>query len=158
MPTISRKFEFDAGHRVLGHESKCANLHGHRYVAEVCVTAPELDKLGRVIDFGVLKGVVGEWIDRNWDHNFLLHKDDPLNKAICQLNKLDSIQHEAVDWSELVFGPKLPFIMPEGNPTAENIAAELAGISATLLLPFDITVVGVMIHETPNCSAHWPDK
>ena len=55
MIEITRRLEFDAGHRVLGHEGKCKNLHGHRYSAEITVTAPDLDGLGRVIDFGVIK-------------------------------------------------------------------------------------------------------
>ena len=55
MPTITKKLEFDYGHRVLGHEGKCRHLHGHRGVAEVTVYAPSLDNLGRVVDFGAIK-------------------------------------------------------------------------------------------------------
>ena len=75
---ITRKIEFDAGHRVYGHEGKCAHLHGHRYVAEITVQAEELDGIGRVIDFGAVKKVMKEWIDMCWDHNTLLNADDPL--------------------------------------------------------------------------------
>ena len=50
-----RKIHFSAGHRVYGHESKCSNLHGHNYVLWVHAGAKELDELGRVIDFSVLK-------------------------------------------------------------------------------------------------------
>lgn len=60
---IMRKFEFDYAHRVLGHESKCKHLHGHRGVAEVIVSSPGLDSLGRIIDFGIVKQRVGKWID-----------------------------------------------------------------------------------------------
>ena len=31
MLTITRKLEFDAGHRIPDHNSQCRNLHGHRY-------------------------------------------------------------------------------------------------------------------------------
>lgn len=52
MITVTRVLEFDAGHRVVNHESKCATLHGHRYKVEIVAAAPGLDSLGRVIDFG----------------------------------------------------------------------------------------------------------
>ena len=61
--TCTRKLEFDAAHRVMEHESKCRHLHGHRYVAEVTVATSELDGLGRVLDFGLLKTELGGWID-----------------------------------------------------------------------------------------------
>jgi 6-pyruvoyltetrahydropterin/6-carboxytetrahydropterin synthase len=73
---IKRRLEWDAAHRVLRHESKCATLHGHRYIALVTCSAPELDACGRVIDFGVVKEVVGLWIDDNWDHTTLVNRDD----------------------------------------------------------------------------------
>src|SRR5262249_14498003 len=53
--TCTRLLQFDAGHRVYQHEGKCANLHGHRYTAEITAQAEALDKIGRVIDFSVLK-------------------------------------------------------------------------------------------------------
>ena len=42
---ITRKLEFDAGHRVMNHESKCATCHGHRYVLEV--TAEDIRRVAR---------------------------------------------------------------------------------------------------------------
>ncbi|NBU05839.1 MAG: 6-carboxy-5,6,7,8-tetrahydropterin synthase, partial [Sphingobacteriia bacterium] len=55
MIECSRKIDFDAGHRVIGHQNKCQYLHGHRYSLEITATALELDELGMVADFGVLK-------------------------------------------------------------------------------------------------------
>lgn len=81
--TICKRIEWDAAHRVLRHESKCATLHGHRYAAEIACSADALDDLGRVIDFGVIKEVVGKWIDDNWDHNTLLNRDDLELIGIC---------------------------------------------------------------------------
>lgn len=144
---ITRKLEFDAGHRVWGHESKCAHLHGHRYVAEVSVTAPRLDSIGRIIDFSVIKSLVGTWIDNNWDHNILLNSADPLLTEVWQA-KDESL-------SRAVFGDKAPFVMPWAqNPTAETMAAELFRISCALLNPKGMTVRNVRIYETPNC---WAD-
>ena len=153
MIEITRRLEFDAGHRVLGHEGKCKNLHGHRYSAEITVTAPDLDGLGRVIDFGVIKEKVGKWIDENWDHNMLLHPDDPLVEATIKLNKIEPIDHEAAAWEDVVFG-RLPFLFPtDTNPTAENIASVLFQ-KCCQLLPTTLRVTNVRIYETPNS---WAD-
>lgn len=165
--TISRKFEFDSGHRVLGHEGKCANLHGHRYVAEVRIACPNLDTLGRVIDFGKVKEIIGNWINENWDHNILLHVNDPLLKAVSILDRRDqcsppdltAIKNGTVIGSATkeIIGRK-PYVMPASlNPTAENIAEVLAHKCIELLggpqAPLKVTKV--RIYETPNCFADY---
>jgi len=137
---ITRRLEFDAGHRVLGHEGKCKHLHGHRYVAEISCSAKELDPLSRVIDFGVVKEFVGQWIEDNWDHNILLNALDPL---------VDFQSNHAV-WQG-----KLPFILPPGlNPTAEVMARILLEEATALLKGQGIMVTHVRLYETPNC---WAD-
>lgn len=139
---ITRRIEFDAGHRVYGHESKCAHLHGHRYVAEVTVEAELLDDVGRVVDFSVIKTRVGEWIDRHWDHNLLLNPIDPF--------RLIFAEHLSVN------GNKVPYPMQDGNPTAENMAKELYYVATHLLAP--LKVVHVRIYETPNCWADYHEQ
>lgn len=139
--TITRKIEFDAGHRLLGHESKCARLHGHRYVAEFTVMANELDSVGRVIDFSIVKERLKEWIDFYWDHNMILHENDPLLGL-----------HEGK-----YFSNKTPFVMPmKMNPTAENMAKVLFMTAERLLKNIEnggLRVVQVKLYETPNCWA-----
>lgn len=139
--TITRKFGFDAGHRVLGHEGKCRHLHGHRYVAEVTIYTSDLDGLGRVIDFGEVKQVIGDWIDTNWDHNMILNREDPFVEILKKASD------------------KEPYTMD--NPTAENMARELFVWSSQLLAklnerhgnPNALIVKRVCIWETPNCCA-----
>lgn len=148
MVQITRRLEFDAGHRLVGHESKCANLHGHRYRAEITVSAPELDGVGRVVDFSVVKKEVGGWIDEHWDHNMILHVDDPLapfgSLPDCCVNLLHDI-----------LGAKKPYIMPHAlNPTAENMAWVLFGIAWELFSDTPLVVEHVRLYETPNC---WAD-
>ena len=153
--TITRKLEFDAGHRVLKHESKCRHLHGHRYVAEVMVTAPELDGLGRVIDFGVVKQLVGGWIDANWDHNLILHPADPLLHVLTVIRQEGSLIFEdAGGQVDAVLGGKEPFVM-DSNPTAENMSRVLFQAAVELLQPHDISVVQIRLYETPNCWAQF---
>lgn len=163
MPRITRRLEFDAGHRVLNHESKCAHLHGHRYVAEITVEAPELDSLGRVIDFSVVKSVIGGWIDTFWDHNFICHPEDPVAEIHKQrgyaMSLVDGKGHVVMlsrDATSFFGSEKPPFIMPVDmpNPTAENMVVVLAGTAARLLDPYGIRVHSVRLYETPNC---WAD-
>lgn len=141
---ITRRIEFDAGHRVLGHEGRCKRLHGHRYAAEVTVEAGELDNLGRVVDFGEIKRLVKGWIDENWDHSILVNTKDPLARFLDQDEeyRATSDNHE-------------PYFM-DTNPTAENMAGELYGICFDLLKPLNVNVVNIRIYETPSCWADFP--
>jgi len=135
MIAVTRLFEFDAAHRVLGHEGKCRHLHGHRYRAEVTVQAPDLDALGRVVDFSVLKERVGVWLDEFLDHNAILHPSDPLLKILRDA------------------GERVPFVMPfDKNPTAENIAFVIYHVAVSLL-PDHLEVLRVRVWETSNCYA-----
>lgn len=141
--TATRRIEFDAGHRVTRHESKCRNVHGHRYRVEITVQADEVDGVGRVVDFGVVKEIVGSWVDDHLDHGYLAHPEDTVPDTLRAM------------------GHKV-FVMPErlGEPTAENIAALMGEVAAGLLsgVRSGLTVVHVRVYETPNCWADWrPD-
>lgn len=135
--TITRRFQFCAGHRVYGHESKCANPHGHNYVAYVTV-APlfqgGLDSLGRVVDFSVLKTIIGSWLEINWDHGFIYYKED--KELLIFLSASDSKRFEM-----------------DCNPTAENMANYLRLIADQLLLDRGLYCTKVVLEETENCSA-----
>lgn len=132
----TRRLEFDAAHRVMEHESKCKHLHGHRYVIEATFEAQQLDALDRVIDFGVIKQVLGEWVDVNWDHTTILNERD---KALG--NAIESFTHQRIYWLN-------------GNPTAEKMAAHLfSEICPSLFRETDVQCVALRLYETPNCYA-----
>lgn len=135
---ITRTLEFDAAHRVRQHESKCRTLHGHRYKVEVTAWARELDAIGRVIDFSVIKEKLGAWIDTHWDHATILMITDPLVKALQN-------DQEAM---------KPPFVVA-WNPTAENMARFLFNKASELLNDSGLEVTRVVVWETPNCRATW---
>jgi 6-pyruvoyltetrahydropterin/6-carboxytetrahydropterin synthase len=120
------------------HESKCANVHGHRYTVEVTCRAAALDEVGRVIDFGVVKGLLGPWVDQHLDHGYIHHPDDPVARYLRDAG------HKC---------HAMPDDTPE--PTAENLASLLAWVAADLLGPHGVAVVAVRIYETPNCWADW---
>lgn len=62
--------EFEAAHRIVDYPGKCNRLHGHNWIVEVTVQGTELNELGMLIDFKVLKKAVNEKIDQ-LDHIYL---------------------------------------------------------------------------------------
>ena len=43
---ITRRLEFDAGHRIPDHRSQCRHLHGHRYAIEITLSGTILEAAG----------------------------------------------------------------------------------------------------------------
>ena len=86
MITITRKLEFDAGHRIPDHRSQCRNLHGHRYVLEITL-AGEVSREsgasdnGMVMDFADVKALANEHLVSVWDHAFLVYEGDTAVRA-----------------------------------------------------------------------------
>ena len=134
MIKCTRRIEFDAGHRIIGHQNKCQFLHGHRYVLEVTMAANKTDKLGMVIDFGLIKDLAKKWIDENFDHGLILHQDDK----------------EMGQQIENCTGQKIYYM--QNNPTAENIATYLKDeIFSKLFMGQNFFVASLKLYETPNC-------
>jgi 6-pyruvoyltetrahydropterin/6-carboxytetrahydropterin synthase len=136
MIVAQRYHDFCAGHRVAHHESKCAQFHGHNYRVHFQCEANQLDKVGRVIDFSEIKTRLCEWLEKEWDHKFLLWKEDPFLIEYPYLT-------EALPGLVLV-----PF-----NPTAENMAEHLLVIvGPTMLHGSGVRLRSVKIDETRKCS------
>ena len=132
-----RRIQFCAGHRVMGHEGLCACLHGHNYVAFFHAEADDLDSVGRVIDFGVLKEKLGGWVDENWDHGFVYFQDDA---EVAEIFARQVPAHKR-------------FVLPD-NPTAENMARYLLEVVGPEQLGgTGVRLVKVVLWETENCFA-----
>ena len=119
----------------MNHESKCANAHGHNYVLWLYAESDELDSIGRVIDFSVLKEKAGKWIDDNWDHTFLINEKDV----------------ELLSAKDLLQKNKQVFIC-SFNPTAEEMAKYLIdNVFPDLFAEDKIKITKVVLYETENC-------
>jgi len=137
---ITTKLEFDAGHRIPNHKSICKNLHGHRYCIEVTIKGEiNSDKLnsdfGMVVDFKDAKELIKKTIVDEWDHSFIVYKDDAI--VLEFLNSLDN--HKTV-----IF----PLV-----PTAENmaiIAMEKLKIAFDNKFGNSIKPFKIKLFETPN--------
>lgn len=86
MYTLRRSWDFCYGHRVLGHEGKCRNLHGHNGRLTVELICERLDSLGRLIDFAEVKRWMIEFLDTEWDHRMLIYAVDPLAERLVNLD------------------------------------------------------------------------
>jgi 6-pyruvoyltetrahydropterin/6-carboxytetrahydropterin synthase len=129
-----RYHDISCGHRVYGHEGACANLHGHNYRVHFFCEAEQLDDLGRVIDFSVIKSKLCVWLDLNWDHKMLLWEKDPVQHTLKRAQEKGIVL--------------LPF-----NPTAENLGAFLLNQIGPWVLPGKIKLTKVVVDETRKCSA-----
>lgn len=142
--TAIRYHDISCGHRVAGHENKCAYLHGHNYRIWFYARG-DLDAIGRVIDFSVLKSTLCEWLETHWDHKFIAWDQDGVmrmvDRALAATDLLAQKQALSICW--------VPF-----NPTAENISDYLlTTIAPSLLKGTGVTVTKVFVEETRKCHA-----
>lgn len=84
---ITKEVYFCYGHRLMNHPGKCRNLHGHSVKAGISIKQDTLNEQGMVCDFSDVKECVDGFINRLLDHNFLLHKDDPIIPALIANNE-----------------------------------------------------------------------
>ena len=134
MITAERSHDFSYGHRVVGHESACAHLHGHNGRILFIVTG-NLDKVGRVIDFSVIKNLLCQWVENNWDHKFIIYEKDPM-------------------WSILLEADPEGLWRSPFNPTAENFAKYLVEVvGPERLQGTGVKLISVTFEETRKCSA-----
>src|SRR5271169_1247030 len=141
---ITRRLEFDAGHRIPNHNSQCKHLHGHRYAIEITlsgdiITTEGVSEQGMVMDFSDVKRIAKEQLVDAWDHAFLVYRGDK----------------DVLDFLGSIPGHKT--VVLDAVPTAENLA----------LIAFNILngayrdtygnhlrLERVRIFETPN---NWAD-
>jgi 6-pyruvoyltetrahydropterin/6-carboxytetrahydropterin synthase len=84
----------------------------------------------------VIKEILCEWLEKNWDHKMLLWEKDLFYAYV------KDIDSSAV---------KVPF-----NPTAENMAMHMVEVIAPFLFEeagLDCVLVSCTIDETAKCSA-----
>lgn len=140
---ITRRLEFDSGHRIPDHQSQCRHLHGHRYALEVTLSGQVIEGAGRpdngmVMDFSEVKSIAARHVVAPWDHAFLVWRED---KAV-------------VDFLATLPGHRT--VALDKVPTAEN----LARIAFDILSPLygdrygnQLRLDSVRLYETPNCWA-----
>lgn len=142
--SITRRLEFDAGHRLATHQGQCRNVHGHRYAIEITLSGDLVNEQGAaddgmVMDFADIKTVAREKLVDLWDHAFLVHRGDKV----------------MVDFLAAIQGHKT--VVLDVVPTAENLAAVAFVILKDAYhdrFGHTLTLLRVRLYETPNC---WAD-
>jgi len=153
MITAQRYHDISCGHRVVGHEGKCQYLHGHNYRIHFVCAADDLDTVGRVIDFSVIKEKLCMWLEENWDHKFLAWVDDPVLDAITKACNPDRHEECSVDLDSAI-NVENSVVWVGFNPTAENMALYLLEeVGPQQLRGTGVRLVKVTIEETMKCSA-----
>lgn len=141
--SIFKDVEFDAGHRVPNHNSKCRNPHGHRYKVRVGITGDLISTTGAsdegmVQDFGYLKSGMMKRIHDVLDHGFIIYNKDEI--------MLDAFAPSSC--GELFKIIVVPFI-----PTAENLAVWCGKQMEPVVERMGCKLVGVTLWETPTSFA-----
>ena len=78
---MTKEFSFEAAHALDGYDGPCREIHGHSYRLFVTVKGTPAEdaadpKCGMVLDFGVLKRIVGEEIVSRFDHALVLRASE----------------------------------------------------------------------------------
>src|SRR5574340_1795302 len=141
---ITRRLEFDAGHRIPNHRSQCRHLHGHRYALEITlsgkiITADGAAEQGMVMDFSEVKTIAQRHVADIWDHAFLAWRDDK----------------DVVEFLQTLPGHKT--VLFDAPPTAEQLAVTAFRILDKVYRDQygnGLKLENVRIYETPNC---WAD-
>jgi 6-pyruvoyltetrahydropterin/6-carboxytetrahydropterin synthase len=145
MLTITRKLEFDAGHRIPDHNSQCRNLHGHRYALHITLTGALVEQDGRsdkgmIMDFSDIKALANQHLVEQWDHAFLVYENDLTVRQF-----LDSL-------------PEHKTVVLDRVPTVENLAQiAFERLKVVFRDEAGLSLVKVTLYETPNCWAEVTD-
>lgn len=141
---ITRRLEFDAGHRLPNHDSQCRNIHGHRYALEITLSSEVIREEGAaddgmVMDFSDIKRIANEKLVDLWDHAFLVYRGDKV----------------MVNFLAAITGHKT--VVLDVVPTAENLAQAAFTILREAYhdrFGYVLALTRVRLYETPNC---WAD-
>ena len=141
---ITRRLEFDAGHRIAHHASRCRHLHGHRYALEGTlagrpVEAPGTSEEAMVMDFSEVKDIAQRLVVERWDHAFLACRTD--RELLALLEQI----------------PGHRTVILDSPPTAEHLAAVAFRIldgAYSDRYGTGLRLERIRLYETPNC---WAD-
>ena len=144
--SIRRWVETDTGHRVPNHDSKCKNMHGHRYRWEVEIEGDIIEDegvsdQGMLIDFSVVSEILKKYVHDVVDHSFILFEGD--TSTIDALKQIEGGTQTII----------VPFI-----PTAENLAKwafEQVAPHIKTAYGNRLKLVAVHVRETPKSIATW---
>lgn len=130
---IQTQLTFSAAHLLEGHEGHCKFIHGHNYKVVVVLTGNTLDKVGRLEDFSIIKGILKEVV-KELDHTLILNTG-------CSVEPEGDMDH---------------IITMDVNPTAENLAKYIYNKINAAYNSKSVKLKKVTIWETDDsCASYW---
>jgi len=136
---VTKQFHFEMAHALLDYDGPCKNIHGHSYQLNVTVkgvvkTNTSDSDEGMVVDFGIIKKIVKEWVVDVFDHALVLN------------------ERAKIDVSNFEFMNKL--IRVPYQPTCENMLVHFAKTIQDNL-PSHIKLHSLFLRETNTSFAEW---
>jgi len=146
MYKIRKLFKFEAAHRLAASYSQaCQKFHGHSYKLEVILRSNELNQDGMVVDFGKIKDLLGNDLEK-FDHKLVVSENDADTEEISNFEVVCS---------------NLGIVVVPFNPTAENMAKYFYDIVWKKIYENEdlrgIEVEAVRIHETDTGYAEYTE-
>jgi len=134
---VGKSFKLEIGHKLLKHQGKCKNLHGHSLKLEVNIASDSLNENDMVMDFSDLKDIMSDLVEE-WDHSILLNLHDT----------------ELIDFCEKTGSKYVAF---DQDPTSEVIAKTIYDFLSEGIknLGKEIEAFEVVVHETENSVASY---
>ena len=133
---VSKRFRWEAAHRLPWHTQGCQHLHGHSYVMWIELDGTP-DHRGMVIDFKDIKKVINPLIEE-WDHSILVDESD----------------HELLQAIDLL---QSKYYLFPCDTSSENLCLYVADYlkknALDLLKAHHISSMTIRVQETETCYA-----
>ena len=138
---ISKEFNFDMAHALLGYDGLCRNIHGHSYTLVVTVIGTPIGdasspKTGMLIDFKDLKNIIKTQIVDRFDHALVLNSLTPKELLEMMMKNYEKI------------------VVLDYQPTTENMISDMAE-QISRMLPSNLKLFSLRLRETPTSYAEW---
>lgn len=138
---LTKIFDFEMAHALLGYDGACRNIHGHSYLLHVTVAGVPLNKPGHpkdgmVADFKDIKKVVKEKVVQVYDHALVLNEKTP-EEVVSSLKSI---------YEKIVLKPY--------QPTCENMLTDMVEVIENAL-PSEVRLFSVRLFETATSFAEW---
>ena len=138
---ISKEFNFDMAHALLGYDGLCKNIHGHSYTLVVTVIGTPIGdasspKTGMLIDFKDLKNIIKTQIVDRFDHALVLNSLTPKELLEMMMKNYEKI------------------VVLDYQPTTENMISDMAE-QISRMLPSNLKLFSLRLRETPTSYAEW---
>lgn len=123
MSFITVRHNIEVAHRLYELKGKCEQIHGHSMWIELKIHG-HLDSHGVLegLEFGKVKELFRDFLDKRYDHQLLLNKNDPWSGLHLTATPNNDGNYVVGDNPERLPG----LVVVPGDPTTENIARWVA--------------------------------